>query len=79
MHVLTGKHSFEDYIEFMNGFSKKGTIMTETRKKGICKKVVRDIGCFIGKEILPKSCEEKNVFVCINLVCVWCGKAKVYL
>ena len=70
MRFLTGKHSFEDYIELMNGFNGRGIIMTETRKKGFCKKVGIDIGCFIGKEILPKSCKEKNVFVCLNLFSV---------
>ena len=64
VRVLTRKLSYEDYMEFIIGFSRNGTAITEKLQlKHFRKKVGNDIGYFIGKELLPGSCKEVNKFI----------------
>ena len=56
---LTGKLSYEDYIEFLIGFSGKRTIMIEARFKAFYKKVERDTVFFNGKEISHRSIKRR--------------------
>ena len=51
--VLTEKFSYEDYIEFFIGFSRRILVMTDCKIARFCEKVGIDIGYFNGREILP--------------------------
>ena len=54
IRVLTGKASFEEYIELINSFSRirrRRTVMTEGGIKKFFEKVGIDIGYFNGKQI----------------------------
>ena len=60
IRVSTGKHSYEGYIDFVNGFSRRRIVMAEARVTTFCRKVGWDNGYSNGREILSRSCEERN-------------------
>ena len=73
--VLTGKPSYEDFII---GFIRERTVMTEARVETCCQKVGIDIGYFNGKEILSRSCKERSesLYLQKSHFCAICKKQR---
>ena len=71
INYLTGNDCTHQYLDFISEGDRRKDVMTLARIQSFVKKYGIELGCFNGKEVMPRSVKErKNVCIYITITSV---------